>query len=134
MMTFNGVGKELQSGVMRTLNDALGHIRGKVIDRSGRDLSGCTIWLQETGQFSYSDKKGNFVMVNIAPALYTIAIKHKGYFHIVLPDIPVEAGDNPGFRFIMHPCSAMTRSRENFQSIDSLLKKKESPYGVYHAS
>ncbi len=88
-----------------TLNGAMGHIRGKVVDCNGKVLPGCRIWLRETGQHAYSDNKGDFIMINIQPAIHTIVVEHKRYSPSIFPDVRIEAGDNPGFRFVMHPCT-----------------------------
>jgi hypothetical protein len=85
-----------------SLAHTLGHIRGRVIDMDDVGISGCVIFIQETNQVSATDKNGNFVMINIAPAVYTIAVECKGYFPAIFRKVIILPGDNPGFEFVMH--------------------------------
>ncbi len=85
------------------LNPMLGHIRGKVTDIDGKGLKHSRIWIRETGRSTYTDNYGNFVLINVVPAIYTLIAENEGYTQAVLTDISVESGDNPGNRFIMHP-------------------------------
>ncbi|HAJ78195.1 MAG TPA: hypothetical protein DCO75_00355 [Fibrobacteres bacterium] len=99
-MTFNRnqPGKEQ---VLNQLDHTMGHIRGKIIDINGKTIEGSKILIRETGQSIYSDNQGNFVLINIPPALYTVAIEHEGYALSVMPDLPVLIGDNPGHIFVL---------------------------------
>lgn len=91
--------------VLDQLDHTMGHIRGKVIDINGKEIEGSKIWIRETGQSTYSDKYGNFVMINIAPSLYTVVIEREGYSLSLTPDLPILLGDNPGHLFVMCTCA-----------------------------
>jgi hypothetical protein len=88
---------------VQILDNTLGHIRGRVIDGDGQSIPGCKVWLRETEQHAYSDKNGDFVLINILPARYTVIVEHVYFSPRISPDIPIEVGDNPGLRFVMHP-------------------------------
>jgi hypothetical protein len=87
---------------VQMLDSAMGHIRGKVVDKNGKQIHGCKIWIRETEQFAYSDMHGNFILINIRPARYTIIAEHMNYSMSISPDLPIAPGDNPGFRFVLH--------------------------------
>jgi hypothetical protein len=87
------------------LDHTMGHIRGKITDINGKEIEESKIWIRETGQSTYSDKYGNFVMINIPPALYTVVIEHEGYSLSVSPDLPILLGDNPGHLFVLCTCA-----------------------------
>ena len=89
--------------ILGKLDHTMGHIRGKVIDIDGRTVEGAKLWIRETGQNTYSDKNGNFVIINIPPALYTVVVECEGYALSVMPDLPIGIGDNAGFRFVVNP-------------------------------
>jgi hypothetical protein len=82
-----------QSKTAITLAQTLGHIRGKVVDMDEAGIGGCVIYIKGTNQVSATDKNGNFVLINIVPAVYTITVECRGYFPavfcrvIVLPGI-----------------------------------------------
>jgi hypothetical protein len=86
-----------------TLEQALGHLRGKVVACDNKVIIGCKIRIRETDQTVYSDNNGNFIMINIAPGLYSITAECTGYSPCIFSDASIYAGDNPGFRFVMHP-------------------------------
>ena len=88
--------------LLMQLDHTLGHIRGKIVDIDGYAISGARVWLRETGQDAYADAEGNFIVINITPGLYTLIVECEGYSLCVSPDVPVEVGDNPGLRFVMH--------------------------------
>jgi len=87
--------------LLTQLDHTMGHVRGKVVDIDGKGISGSRIWIRETGHCAYSDIYGNFVMINIVPALYTMVVECQGFSLCETPDLPIEVGDNPEFRFIM---------------------------------
>jgi hypothetical protein len=96
-------------GPLNKLDHTMGHIRGKVIDIDGIVIEGSKIWIRETGQSTYSDKYGNFVLINIQPALYTVVIEHDGYSLSVSPDLPILLGDNPGHLFVLCTCAILQK-------------------------
>jgi hypothetical protein len=103
--------------VLNQLDHTMGHIRGKIIDINGKEIEGSKIWIRETGQSTYSDKYGNFILINIPPALYTVIIEREGYSPSISPDLPVMIGDNPGHLFTL--CSwdnPKKMRRENFSN------------------
>jgi hypothetical protein len=87
----------------------LGHVRGKVLDMDGNAIRHSRVWIRETGQCTYSDDHGNFVLINVAPAVYSLIAESEGYSQSVSADIPVEGGDNPGHLFVMCPQYARSR-------------------------
>ena len=99
-----------------SLDHSMGHMRGKIVDIDGRGISGCRIWIRETGQQACADAHGNFVMINILPALYTIVVECLGYSLSVSPDIPIVIGDNPGFSAVMHALYPSRRMRNSFNA------------------
>jgi hypothetical protein len=99
-MTFNRNQTGKEHG-FNQLDHTMGHIRGKIVDINGKIVEGSKILIRETGQSIYSDKHGNFVLINIPPALYTVVIEHEGYAPSVMPDLPVLLGDNPGHVFVL---------------------------------
>lgn len=84
------------------LDHTMGHIRGKVIDINGKEIEGSKILIRETGQSVYSDKFGNFVLINVPPALYTVVVEHEDFSLSVTPDLPIFLGDNPGHLFTLY--------------------------------
>jgi hypothetical protein len=83
----------------------MGHVRGKVVDNNGNPLEGSKIWIRETEHSTYSDRDGNFVLINITPALYTVVIEREGFSLSVTPDLPIFLGDNPGQLFVLCTCA-----------------------------
>ena len=100
--------------VLNQLDHTMGHIRGKVIDIDGKEIEGSKIWIRETGHSTYSDRYGNFVLINIPPALYTVVIEHEGYSLSVTPDLPVLLGDNPGHLFALSTCAIPEKLRRAY--------------------
>jgi hypothetical protein len=94
-----------------TLYAALGHIRGRVADIDGCDIGGCKVWIRENGRSAYSDGSGNFTMINIKPALYTLVVECEGFSPFVIADLPIEPGDNPGHVFTIHSLVPVGKSR-----------------------
>ena len=85
------------------MDPRLGHLRGKVLDITGNSLENCRVWIRETGRCTYTDGCGNFVLINVPPAVYSLIAESEGYSQSVHTDVPVEPGDNPGHVFFMLP-------------------------------
>lgn len=85
------------------MSPALGHIRGRVTDMDGYGLGQSRIWVRETGRCTYTDSKGNFVLINVVPAVYSLVAESEGYSPATMVDVPIEGGDNPGHNFVMFP-------------------------------
>jgi hypothetical protein len=98
-----------QSGGMSGMDPKLGHVRGKVLDMDGAGLRHSRVWIRETGLSTYTDEKGNFVLINVTPSICSLIAESEGYSRSVLTDIPVESGDNPGHIFVMYPQYARSR-------------------------
>ncbi len=99
VFTFNA---DLSSGTSG-MDPRLGHIRGKVLDMDGTGIGHSRVWIRETGRFAYTDGNGNFVIINVSPAVYSLIAESEGFSQSVLTDVPIEAGDNPGHLFVMYP-------------------------------
>ncbi|HMD68439.1 MAG TPA: carboxypeptidase-like regulatory domain-containing protein [Chitinivibrionales bacterium] len=97
------------SGGTSGMDPKLGHIRGKVLDMDGSGIGHSRVWIRETGRCAYTDGNGNFVLINVPPAVYSLIAESEGYAQSVLTDVPVEAGDNPGYLFVMYPHYARSR-------------------------
>ncbi len=93
----------------RGMDPRLGHVRGKVLDMDGGPIRHCRVWIRETGHCTYSDDCGDFVLINVVPAVYSLIAESEGYSQSVSADVPVEGGDNPGHLFVMYP--QYTRAR-----------------------
>jgi Carboxypeptidase regulatory-like domain len=91
------------SGGKSGMNPRLGHIRGRVLDMDGIGIRHSRVWIRENGRFTYTDENGNFVLINVVPALYSLIAESEGYSQAIFTDAPVESGDNPGYVFVMHP-------------------------------
>jgi hypothetical protein len=85
------------------MDPQLGHVRGRVTDMDGYGIRHSRVWIRETGRGTYTDRDGNFVIINIVPALYTLIAESEGFSQSTLIDVPVESGDNPGRNFVMFP-------------------------------
>lgn len=119
MTIFN---KSFSNEHVMSLDHTMGHIRGKVTDLNGKEIEGSKIWIRETGQSTYSDKYGNFVMVNIPPALYTLVIEREGYSLSVTPDLPILLGDNPGHLFVLCTCATTEKLHRTYFPDDLILQ------------
>jgi hypothetical protein len=95
-----------QEAILGQLDHTMGHLRGKTLDIDDKTIQGCKIWIRETGHSAYSDENGNFILINIFPAIYTLIVEHEGFSPCIAPDVPIGLGDNPGFRFTMIPLQA----------------------------
>jgi len=93
------------------LDHTMGHIRGKITDMNGKEIQGSRVFIRETGHTTYSDKYGNFVLINIPPALYTLAIEHEEFSLSVTLDFPVLLGDNPGHIFVLFSSAVPAKLR-----------------------
>jgi Carboxypeptidase regulatory-like domain len=86
------------------MSPRLGHVRGKVTDMDGNGLGHSRIWVRETGRSTRTDSHGNFILINVVPAIYSLVAESEGYTQATLIDVPIESGDNPGHNFVMFPC------------------------------
>ena len=121
MMTMNKA-QTSQERLAGQLDHTMGHIRGKITDINGKEIEGSKIWIRETGQSTYSDKYGNFVLINIPPALYTVVIEHEGYSLSIMPDLPIFIGDNPGHLFVLCSCAITGRFHRAYLPDDLILQ------------
>jgi hypothetical protein len=97
---------ELMEQVQKTntMDPLAGHIRGQVIDLDGDGVRNTRVSIHELDRFAYTDDKGNFSLINLPPALYTLIAESEGlYSRAIMPDVAVERGDNPGYTIIMCP-------------------------------
>ncbi|MDD5674195.1 MAG: carboxypeptidase-like regulatory domain-containing protein [Chitinivibrionales bacterium] len=86
------------------LDPARGHIRGKITDTDKNGIDASLILIREISESTFSDAQGNFVLINIPPAFYTLVIEHEEYAPLVINDLPIFLGDNPGRVFVLRPC------------------------------
>ena len=91
------------------IDPRLGHVRGRVTDVAGYGLGHSRIWVRETGQNTYTDPEGNYVLINVLPAIYSLVAESEGYSPSTIIDVPVESGDNPANNFVMFPSYNRTR-------------------------
>ena len=67
-----------------------GSIKGKIIEQSTKQpIPGATITIKETNQASITDSSGIFIIDNLAPGAYTLAITHTGFQQRLLTLVPV---------------------------------------------
>jgi|GEM_PF-2848416 hypothetical protein len=85
------------------MDPRFGHVRGRVLDITGAGLQNSRVWIRETGRCTYTDASGNFVLINVPPAVYSLVAESEGCSQSVYADVPIEAGDNPGHVFVMIP-------------------------------
>ena len=85
------------------MDPRFGHVRGRVMDMDGNGLGHSRIWVRETGMSTRTDSYGNFVLINVLPAIYSLVAESEGYSPSTMVDVPVESGDNPGHNFVMFP-------------------------------
>ena len=85
------------------MDPRLGHIRGRVMDMDGYGLGHSRIWVRETGRSTRTDSQGNFILINVIPAIYSLVAESEGYSPSTMVDVPIESGDNPGHNFVMFP-------------------------------
>lgn len=85
------------------MDPRMGHVRGRVTDMDGYGLEHSRICVRETGQSTYTDAKGNFVLINVLPAVYSLMAESEGYSQSALSHVPIESGDNPDRNFVMFP-------------------------------
>ena len=111
-----------QEQVVNQLDHTMGHIRGKIIDINGKEIEGSKIWIRETGQSTYSDRHGNFILINIPPALYTVIIEREGYSPSVSPDLPISLGDNPGHLFALCTRDQSEKTRREYISNEFVMQ------------
>ena len=107
-------------GGRRCMDPCLGHVRGRVVDLDGRGILNGRVWIRETGRSTYTDESGNFVLVNVPPAVYSLVAESEGYAQAVITDVPVEIGDNPGNLFVMYP--QYSRSRFDHRHCEPLFQ------------
>ncbi|MCF6238733.1 MAG: carboxypeptidase-like regulatory domain-containing protein, partial [Candidatus Marinimicrobia bacterium] len=75
----------------------VGKIFGKVTDaETGEPLIGANITIKETYQGATTDMSGDYVIVNVDPGSYTVAISYIGYESISLLDVYVTV-DNTSY-------------------------------------
>jgi hypothetical protein len=103
------VGGEEMVASLSGMNPFLGHVRGRVMDMDGYGLMHSRIWVRETGRCTYTDSDGNYVLINVVPAIYSLVAESEGYSPATLVDVSIENGDNPGYNFVMFPHYHRTR-------------------------
>jgi hypothetical protein len=97
------INSEMQekAGKLSGMDPRLGHIRGRVTDMDGNGLGHSRIWVRETGRSTRTDSRGNFVLINVVPAIYSLVAESEGYTQSTIIDVPIESGDNAGNNFVM---------------------------------
>jgi outer membrane receptor protein involved in Fe transport len=69
-----------------------GKIIGKVVDaKSGQPIVAAAVYIEELGIGTYTDDKGEFVLLRVPPGTYTLKVEFTGYSPFVLKNLVVEA-------------------------------------------
>lgn len=66
-------------GTLTAQNNPVGQIVGSIIDESGDNLPGATIYIKELQKGEISDAKGVFTFSNLPLGTYTLTIQYTGY-------------------------------------------------------
>ncbi|MFH0989676.1 MAG: TonB-dependent receptor [bacterium] len=72
--------------------DTKGKLAGKVVDKKNEPLIGVNILLVGTTLGSVTDLEGNYVILNIPPALYQVRVSSIGYSPQVVSEVRISAG------------------------------------------
>jgi hypothetical protein len=67
-----------------------GKIAGRVIDSETREgLPGANVSIEGSNHGASSDAQGNYVIINVAPGIYTLKSSFIGYAAVVMTDVRV---------------------------------------------
>ncbi len=69
-----------------------GKVAGKVVDaKTGEPIVAAAVYLEEVGIGTYTDEKGEFVLLRVPPGTYTLKVEFTGYSPFILRNLVVEA-------------------------------------------
>ncbi len=69
-----------------------GKVTGKVVDaKTGEPIVAAAVYLEEIGIGTYTDDKGEFILLRVPPGTYTLRVEFTGYSPFVLKNLVVEA-------------------------------------------
>ena len=78
---------------------ATGKLTGTVKDEQGKPLAGVNIYLDGTGIGTAADKDGQYLIINIPAAPYTVVVSYVGYQTIKMTDVVINADRTRSLNF-----------------------------------
>tara|TARA_B100001013_G_scaffold223727_1_gene136826 strand:- start:197 stop:547 length:351 start_codon:yes stop_codon:yes gene_type:complete len=70
---------------------ATGKLKGTVNDDQGNSLVGVNIYLDGTAIGTASDESGNYLIINVPAATYTVVVSYVGFQTIRMTDVIINA-------------------------------------------
>ena len=136
-------GLRVAPGAITTLDFHLeptqcGSISGRVLDDSGRPLSGCSLFLAGINRSATSLADGTFTFTAIEPGIYSIYVSKYPYADQQIPECLVTEGQTSALTVTLRLCSGNVLANGNFeggfsQSLAYLWQSYAGPssYGTY---
>jgi len=81
-------------------NTDIGSVQGKIYDDEGEPLIGMTVFIQELKKGTSTDHKGNFIIDNLSPGIYSLVISGIGFKEYSQP-IEIEKGQRTYLELVM---------------------------------
>ena len=85
--------------VVALFGGATGKLTGTVKDEQGKPLAGVNIYLDGTGIGTAADKDGQYLIINIPAAPYTVVVSYVGYQTIKMTDVVINADRTRSLNF-----------------------------------
>ena len=78
---------------------ATGKLMGTVKDEQGKPLAGVNIYLDGTGIGTAADQDGQYLIINIPAARYTVVVSYVGHQTIKMTDVVINADRTMSLNF-----------------------------------
>ena len=85
--------------VVALFGGSTGKLTGTVKDEQGKPLAGVNIYLDGTGIGTAADKNGQYLIINIPAAPYTVVVSYVGYQTIKMTDVIINADRTRSLNF-----------------------------------
>jgi Fe(3+) dicitrate transport protein len=111
-----------------------GKLKGTVKDSIGNPIEAATIFLKETGTGATSDAHGNYLIENIAPGNYSLAVSIIGY-NSVLVTYAIKANETSVLNFTLSPQAHMLNELTvmGTPSVNGMGHLKEAQDGIIYS-
>jgi Fe(3+) dicitrate transport protein len=111
-----------------------GKLKGTVKDSIGNPIEAATIFLKETGTGATSDAHGNYLIENIAPGNYSLAVRIIGY-NSVSVTYTIKANETSVLNFTLSPQAHLLNELKvmGTPSVNGMGHLKEAQDGIIYS-
>ncbi len=110
-----------------------GRITGVILDETGSSLPGATVWIEELGTGTTTDFNGNFILNNLSPASYSVAVSYVSYQKQIFTNIEVGSGGTVRLNINLKPSTTdieavKVTAEYNRESVEALYAIQKESY------